>query len=175
MNFRQQIAKYATGNVTFDQLPEIGMAGLEEGLNSPSLCILAGMDKNESAFEIEHYFKMALEELNILIPDKRQAAIYYGIAIVDEIIAGKKDVIDGTREIRYKAIDSYDFFSESEKYCYDSIGFEYAYGLFDTYDELQNADRPWQTEKTNEELMLETKTELLEELKSWKEKNKNGI
>jgi hypothetical protein len=174
LNFRQQIAKYVTGNLTTDQLPDIGVTGLEEGLDTPSLCILAGLSKNESPFQIDHYFNLTLEELNIKLPDKRQAAIEYAMAIVDEILDGKKDVIIGTREIRYKAIDSYDFFSESKQYCYDSIGFETAYGLFDTFDELSNADRPWQTEKTNEQLMTETKTELYEELKKWKDKIKNG-
>ncbi len=129
MNFRQQIAKYVTGNLTTEQLPDIGVSGLEEGLDTPSLCILAGLRKTESPFQIDHYFKLTLEELNIKFPDKRQAAIEYALAIVDEILDGKKDVIIGTREIIYKAIDSYDFFSETKQYCYDSIGFETAYGL----------------------------------------------
>ena len=174
MDFRQQIAKYVTGNMTSDQLPEIGMTGLEEGLDTPSLCILAGLSKNESPFEIEHYFNLALDELKIALPDKREAALEYAIGIVDEIIGGKKDLITGTREIRYKAIDSYDFYSETKQYCYDSIGFEKAYGLFDTFEELSNADSPWQTEKTNEQLLTETKTELFEELKKWRDKIKNG-
>ena len=157
-----------------DQLPDIGLVGLEEGLDSPSLYILAGLSQSENPFQIDHYFKQTLRELNIPLPDKRQAALEYALAIVDEIVKEKKDVIDGTREIRYKAIDSYDFFSESKQYCYDSIGFEKAYGLFDTFDELSNADRPWQTDKTNEQLIQATKTELLEELKRWHDKLKNG-
>lgn len=170
MNFRQLLAKYVTGNITSDQLPEIGVIGLEEGFDTPSLSILAGLNRNESPLQIEHYFRMTLVELKIVLPDKRQAAIEYAFAIVDEIIEGKKDVIDGTREIRYKAIDSYDFFSESEKYCYDSIGFESVYSLFDMYDELSIADRPWQKGKTNQQLMTETKAELFEKIKNWKDK-----
>ena len=80
LNFRQQIAKYVTGNLTTDQLPDIGVTGLEEGLDIPSLCILAGLSKNESPFQIDHYFKLTLEELNIKLPDKRQAAIEYAMA-----------------------------------------------------------------------------------------------
>ena len=174
MNFRQQIAKYVTGNLTTDQLPEIGLAGLEEGLDTPSLCILAGLSKNESHFQIDHYFKLTLQELNIQLPDKRQAAIEYALAIVDEILENKKDVITGTSEIRYKAIDSYDFFSESKQYCYDSIGFETAYGLFDAIDELSCANTSWHTDKTNDHLIAETKAKLFEELKRWKDKIKNG-
>lgn len=168
------IAKYVSGNLTTDQLPDVGMKGLEEGFESPSLCILAGLNKNESLYQIDHYFKLSLDELKIILPDKRKAALEYAYAILDEILEGKIDVIDGTREIRYKAIDSYDFFSESKKYCYDSIGFHTAYGLFVTYEDLSTADRPWQKGKTNELLMLETKAELFEELKTWKYKIKNG-
>jgi hypothetical protein len=158
MNFRQQIAKYATGNMTADQLPDmVGVSGLKEGLYTPSLCILAGLSKNESPDQIEHYFKLTLEELNIKLPDKRQAAIEYALAIVDEIIEDKKDIIKGTNEIYHKAICSYDFFSETKHYCYDSIGFEKAFGLFDTFEQLSSAGRPWQTEKKNGQLMDETK------------------
>ena len=172
MNFRQQIAKYVTGNLTTDQLPDIGVKGLEEGLDTPSLCILAGLSKNENPFQIEHYFKQTLEELNIALPDKRQAALDYAFAILDEILEGKKEIIQGAKEIYCNAIDSYDFFSETKFFCYDSIGFEAVYGLFVTYNDLSNANRPWQKYKTNEQLMSEVKEELWDELRKWKDKVK---
>ena len=174
MNFRQQIARYVTGNLTTDQLPDIGIKGLEEGLDTPSLCILAGLDKNENPFQIEQYFRLTLEELKIELPDKRQAALEYALAILDEILEGKKEIIQGTKEIYCNAIDSYDFFSETKDFCYDSIGFEAVYGLYDTYDDLLDADIPWQNGKTNEQLMVEVKEELWGELKKWKEKIENG-
>jgi hypothetical protein len=108
MNFKNQIAKYLTGNMTTGELPDI-----------------------------------------------RKAAIEYALAIVDEIVESQKDVIDGIREIHDKALNSYDFPSENKQYCYDSIGFENAYGLFVSFDELSNADVPWQTGKTNKQLMDE--------------------
>ncbi|MBP6532329.1 MAG: hypothetical protein KA285_03545 [Bacteroidia bacterium] len=169
MTFKQQIAKYVTGNITTDQLPDlVGVTALEEGLDSPSLCILAGLSKKESPHQIDYYFKKTLEELNIQLPDRRMAAIEYALGIVDEILLGKKDLVSGTKEIYHNAINSYNFFSETEKYVYDSIGFETVYGLFVTHEELMQADRPWQTEKTNEQLIVETKSELFEELKKWK-------
>ncbi len=174
MNFRQQIAKYVTGNVTTDQLPDIAVQGLEEGLDTPSLCILAGLSKNESPFQIEHYFKLTLDELKIELPDRRQAAIEYSLAIVDEILNGKKDILKGITELHYNAIESFDFFSESNQYCYDSIGYDTVYGLFDTFDELTNEDRPWRGDKSNEQLMVETKAQLFEELKKWKDKMENS-
>jgi len=174
LTFRQQIAKYVAGNMTTDQLAMVGVTGLQEGLDSPSLCILAGLSKNENPHQIEYYFKRTLEELNIALPDRRQAAIEYAFGIVDEILLGKKDLINGMKEIYQSAISSYDFESETKNYVYDSISFETAYGLFVTHEELMQADRPWQIEKTNEQLMVETKTELFEELKKWKKKMVNG-
>ena len=148
----------------------MGVQGLEEGLDTPSLCILAGLGKYDSPFEIEHYFKLTLDELHIALPDKRQAAIEYALAIVDEILDGDKDVVTATREIMDKAIGSYDFFSENKEYCYDSIGLEAAYGLLDTIDDLSSAVKPWEAERTNEQLMVEVRIELATELKSWKDK-----
>lgn len=174
MNFRQQIAKYVTGNLTTDQLPDIGVKGLEEGLDTPSLYILAGLDKNENPFQIERYFKLTLEELNFELPDRRKAAIEYSLAIVDEILDCEKDIIRGLSEIQYHAIKSFDFYSETNKNCYDSIGYETVYGLFDTFEDLADADKPWQVDKTNEQLMTEIKDELWVEIKKWKEKIENG-
>ncbi len=148
MNFKQLLAKYVIGNITTEQLPELAVVVLEDGLQSPSLCILAGLSKDESPSLIEHYFKLTLEELNIVLPNKREAAIEYALTIVDEILAGEKEIISGSRELVYKAIDAYDFYSESKQYSYDSIGFDKAYGLFDTFEELSIADKPWQKEKT---------------------------
>jgi len=174
LNFRQQIAKYVSGNVTTDQLPDIAVQGLEEGLDTPSLCILAGLSKNESPFQIELYFKLTLDELKIELPDRRQAAIEYSMAIVDEILNGEKDIIKGTTELHHNAIESFDFFAESNQYCYDSIGYDTVYGLFDTIDELTNEDRPLRGDKSNEHFMVETKAQLFEELKKWKDKMENS-
>jgi hypothetical protein len=166
--FRQGIISYVLDKAASDQLPAIAVRGLEEGLDTPSLRILAGMKASDYPSEIQHYFQRSIEELNIVLPDKRQAALEYALSIVQETLEGSKDVISGMKEIRYDAIDSYDFFSESKHYCYDSIGFEKAYGLFDTYEELSTADRPWDSVKTNQELMGDVKSQLFEELKKWK-------
>jgi hypothetical protein len=174
VTFKQHIARFVIGDATTSQLSDIAIIGLEEGLDSPSLRILAGLNKNENPFQVEDYFSRALQELDIKLPDRRQAAIEIGIAIADRVIAGKTDLIIGIEEIIAKAIRTYDFFSESSKYCYDSIGFENVYGLYYNYDDVINAARPWFVDKTNEQVLKEVKIELLIALKVWVEKNKNG-
>ncbi len=106
-------------------------------------------------------------------PDNRQRAISEAVAVVDDILSGKKDIELGAKEIFWTALDSYDFASETKKYVYDSIGLEKAYGLLDTCDDLRDADYPWQKRKTNEQLLGEVRDELLKELKTWRGKYRN--
>ena len=169
MKFRQELTAYAAGDRTADQLPAIAMTGLEEGLDTPSLRILAGMDKSDNPFEIEKYFKQMLNELHIELADKRQAALDYALIITDQILTGDEDIITGTRRIFTIALAEYPFEKETRKYVYDSIGLEKIYGLLDTYSDISEADIPWHKEKTNRELMDEVRAELLVELKKWAE------
>ena len=169
MNFNQQIAKYVSGNLTTSQLPEIGLLGLQEGLSTDSLIILAGMSENDNPFEIQEYFDKTLIELNIELPKRRQAAISYAIGLIEEIESGELEIIKGVYEIKNNAIDSYDFFGESDKYCYDSIGFEKIYGLFDDYFEIEECGHKWNKKKIGK-MTEEIKTEIHSELIKWKEK-----
>ena len=100
--------------------------------------------------------------------DLRQAAIQRACSIADEIVAGRRNVIEGAKELFWEALDDYDFAAEAKKYIYDSIGLEKAYGLLDTYSDLQDAEYQWQKDKTNEELLAEVRTELLDELSTWR-------
>ena len=169
MNFRQELTAYAASDRTSDQLPDIAMIALEEGLDTPSLRILAGMSKNDNPFEIEKYFKHTLEELRVQLPDDREAAVGYAVLITDQILSGDEDVIIGARNIFNIALHNFPFEKETKKYIYDSIGLAKIYGLLDIYDDVRDADRPWKKDRTNEQLMDGVKAELLAELKRWRE------
>ena len=169
MNFRQELTAYAAGDRTADQLPDIAMSALEEGLDTPSLRILAGMNESDNPFEIEKYFRQMLDELHIELADKRQVALDYALIIAGQILTGDEDTITGTRSIFTIALGEYPFEKETRKYVYDSIGLEKIYGLLDTYSDISEADIPWRKEKTNQELMDEVRAELLVELKKWTE------
>ena len=171
MNFKQLVAKYAFGALSPDKISEFALIGFSEGFESPSLLVLAGFDKNESLFEIEKYFKLAMAELEIKVPDRRTAAIYYANGIAEEVIEGKRDIISGIRAIK-NILDDYGFYSENIAYVYDSIYFEKVYGLYDTYDDLEETNIEQDPNKSNHVLMAETKIELREELKYWSEKIK---
>ncbi len=162
-----------TGNATVSELPDIAIIGLEEGLDSTSLCILAGLNKYENSYQVVAYFEDALQELDMKLPDKRQAAIEFGVAIADEILKNKIDLIVGTKQIIEKAFGNYDFYSETKDFCFDSIGFDKVFGFYHTYDDLKDAYEPWNVGMTNAELIKKVKKELLDELEKWAYKYKS--
>jgi hypothetical protein len=163
------VAKYSIGHVVSDDLPDIATKGLEEGLESPSLQMLARFTIDESRYEGKKYFERALDELNISFPDDRTAALQYAFGIVEDILTNERDILEGTREIVNKALDAYDFFNESSDYCYDSIGFAKAYGLYDTLDDPPDISY-LDSGVSLTQLLYKSRKELMEELNNWKKK-----
>jgi hypothetical protein len=175
LTFEQNIARLVIGDISMRSMPDIALQALEQGLDTPSLRILAGLSDNENEFVIEGYVNETLQDLSIELPDTRQAAIQVGLAIADEIFKGKRKIFEGVQEIKWKSIDAYPFFEENKHYCYDSISFEKAYGLFVTIDDLRHTGTSqWQPGKTNQELEQELSQELFAELKEWSLRMKNG-
>lgn len=123
MHFKQLIAKYILGNIPPSEVPEFAYAGMQEGYDSPSLHILAGLEGKVDPYETDKYFKLAVNELGLVIPDNRQAALQYASALAEQIINDKVEVCYGVHEIINTALGKYDFNSENKQYVYDSIFF----------------------------------------------------
>lgn len=145
----------------------MAVTGLLEGLESESLVILAGMSESDNKFQLTEYFENAINELKIELPDKRTAAIELSLFYAQEIIDNRLDPIDGLSKIIRNCLNSYNFFDESNQYAMDSIQFHNLYGLYWTYDDLKNADYQLQKDKSNEELIQETKSEIIKEIEIW--------
>lgn len=167
MNFRQHALKVLLNIEDFKSLPDAALQALKDGLDTPSLCILAGLSKTDNMFDIIHYYDIALHESGIILPDKRTAAIEIALSIADEIFDNKKDVIEGSQAIKNLAVDVYPFLEETKQYCYDSIHFEKIYGIIVQIEELMAAWHEWQPGKTNKKLEQEYRVILMEELKQW--------
>ncbi|WP_152971506.1 hypothetical protein [Lacinutrix algicola] len=169
MNFNQYLGKYVCGYLSEMEYPELAIAGLLDGYDSKYLGILAAMKRTDEISELRKYLKWTIEELNIEIPAKREAGLLYSSGIMDEILDDKKDIIKGVSEIKSNAFSCYDFYSESDKFCYDSVGFENIYGLFvEYYDSLDKLN-------VDKKHLENTKNEMLAELKKWKPKLKNVL
>ena len=169
MKFNQYLGKYVCGYLSEMEYPELAIAGLLDGYDSKYLGILAAMKRTDEISELRKYLKWIIEELNIEIPTKREAALLYSSGIINEILNDKKDIIKGVSEIKNNALSSYDFYSESDKYYYDSIGFEHIHGLFvEYYDSLDKLN-------IDKKHLEDTKIEMLAELNKWKPKLKNVV
>jgi hypothetical protein len=166
VNFNQYLGKYVCGNLSEMDYPKLGVAGIIEGLESKYLGILAGMYRTDEISELRKYLKLSIEELDLSLPTKRDAAILYSSAILDEILNEKKDIIEGIHEIKSCALNTFDFNQD------DIIGFESVHGLFVSYYEYKSSTLKI---KTKRKLMDEVKLELLSELKIWKQKLQNGV
>ena len=70
---------------------------LVQGYDSPSLRILAGLDKFVSSFEAEDYSCRSIQELNLNLPDHETAIRAYACAIAQQIVDGTIPAQDGVR------------------------------------------------------------------------------
>ena len=136
MEFKIALAMYEYELCTIDIFPEIAICELEKGEDTPSLRILAGESDPD---EIHKYLKRTLKELNIIIPNKREATFILIKCYLEQIVNKEIDpnLALGTiiSKILYK---SQDLFTNSKKYAYDSIGFEKLFGYYDDYDDITN-------------------------------------
>lgn len=166
MDFRLSPAHYVNGTLRTEQLPEIALHALEQGIESPSLIILAGIFPAETE-RILFYFHAALRELNLGLPQKRYAALLVAKEILEEILLGKRPVFEGVQKLLDDALDHYPFFEETRKYRFDSIGFAEPYGLFCSLDDLPFHRGFFRRKIPIEESVRKIEAELLSSLKAW--------
>jgi len=174
MTFKQSIPRLVTGEIILSSMPAIALQALEQGLDTPSLRILAGLGEDENGFVLTRYLNDTLRELFIELPDKRSAAIEVGLLIAEEIFEGKRPVYEGTQEILW-TLDRYPFYEESRNRRYDSIGFENIYVMFLTMEDLKGSGViPWHPDPLNE-LSVKQHNDLLTALKEWATRMKVGF
>ncbi|MGV3599287.1 MAG: hypothetical protein ACO1PI_15600 [Bacteroidota bacterium] len=165
--FNQQLAKYVIGCVATEDLPQIALTGLQEGLESESLIILGGMGSHNYLYEIETYFSKALVELNISLPNKREAALLVSYYYVSDISNGTIEPITGVGLI-IQCLNSYDFFSESKNFVLDSVGFNSIYGLYYEYEDLKNPLVEKPNGRTEQEIREDLTKQIMSELAIWR-------
>jgi|GEM_PF-743978 len=180
LNFKELISNYILGNISKSQLPEVGLAGLKENLDSKALVILAGMSEKDNSFEIEEYYKRALIELEFEEPSKLEAAKILLIHYLKKMISSKENAFELMGKIDneiYNQVDWKVLVKDEPIYVGEEIGLE---KLFTWYREIQDWDdggkllyynelpKEQQKRKFEEHLVEEAK-ELLNKLE--KEKN----
>jgi hypothetical protein len=168
MNFFCRIAAYVLAEKPTAEMPEIAVQGLQEGIESPSLIILAGTQGGESPFVIDENFSKLLQELNItFILEKRQAAMFMAKCVAFDIINNTMDAYEGCKTLFNEIVDFLDVEEKAGTYAFEGIGLHQVYGDYVTIDDLRNATYSWMGTKTNEQLIDESKQSIKTELVKW--------
>jgi hypothetical protein len=97
-NFRQLAAKDLLDFVGADAMPPAATRALLEGIDSPSVRQLAGMDGADSA-DVRATFRSALRELAIEFSSRREAAILLATEVARRITQGTVSPYEGATEI----------------------------------------------------------------------------
>ncbi len=169
MNFIEHISTYILGNLTIKDLPEIGLIALNENMESESIYILAGMNQNDNPFEILQYFDKALQELNILLPSKIEAAKNLTKYYLKEIIKNPNKAFELMNKLNNEVYMQFDWQNNEKKYIGEELKIEH---LFTWYREIQdwndnglllyhnNLSREEQLKKLKENLVIEAQSAL---------------
>jgi len=167
MNFTELLADYYLGNRTTSNLPEIALVGVQEGLESESLLILAGMHHNDNQHEIASYFEHVESELNIISFPPLKCATILLKHYLSELINKPNKSYDLMTRIHcdiYTNLNFDESVANNSKYLGDELGLE---KMYTWYRELQdwedgsallyynNLSRPKQRLKFIEELISE--------------------
>jgi hypothetical protein len=98
MNMNLVQALWVLEFLATEQLPEVALKALEDGVDSPALRMLAGLVKNEIA-EGTKIFVKALKELGLPLLSRRDAACVYAIAVSKQILSGEISPQDGANKL----------------------------------------------------------------------------
>jgi len=123
MNLKLELAKFEFGFLHTENLPDLAEIALEEGLDSPSLRILAGLSKIETD-AIHDYWRRATGELAIDYPSREQAAWILIRHFIEQIISNQIDPHDGIHLIIWDIYHKMDWNKKNIKYAGDSIGIQ---------------------------------------------------
>ncbi|MCA9454074.1 MAG: hypothetical protein H6750_10980 [Nitrospiraceae bacterium] len=91
-------AKLALGLLISTDLPDLATKALEEGYDSPSLRILAGLNRASDTDEV-NLLKKAFHELDVEIPESRDAVLYLSRNVAEQIVRCEISKYEGARKI----------------------------------------------------------------------------
>jgi hypothetical protein len=149
VNFTEYLAAYSLGMLTPSDFPDAALAAMEEGYESESLYILAGIEKNENSFVKDEYWQKTLRELNISLPEEHEAQKTVIRYYAGQIVYHSADPYDTINMLYYKINDDYD--------DWDKFGLKEVVHLFWEFD--------YYTTTSDTELII--KQEMRELLRKW--------
>ena len=97
-SFEETLSWWVLDLIESSHLAKAGVSGLEEGFDSPSLRVLAGLEKSESD-RAEALLRQAAIELGVNVPDRPDAAKHLARRLSERILRGELDAFDGARRL----------------------------------------------------------------------------
>jgi hypothetical protein len=91
-------ARVALDLLTLHDLARVGVMALEEGFDSPAIRRLAVVDDRDSE-QARSMFDRVLFELEVPMPDKREAAMILARDVAKRIVEATASAIDGANQI----------------------------------------------------------------------------
>jgi hypothetical protein len=165
MNFKQRISAHAIGILTPKDLQETAAAGLAEGYASETLHTLAELYYNLHPVQLEDYFRQALDELNISLPDTYQAVIRMTRYYICQILNGELDA-----QVGFYLIDN---MLKTVEFYYADLGLQEAYEQYMYIADYSSPQfEPDDAEgMSREEAIACARSGLLNSLRCWLEQN----
>lgn len=161
MNFQQKLAHIVLGHNSNFDLIKAAEVGLEEGLDSISLAITAGLSENENSLVLKEYFEKALKELAIKLPNQEEAMITLISYYSDKVLKHDLGVFEGITKI-------YEVVSND---C-NSLHWSDFVGHYHEHDDLVHNWIRAENEEKQREWIRESEKAIIAELQNWKEKYK---
>jgi len=140
MNFKELLANYYLGNSSTSKLPEIALQGLKEGYESESLEILAGLSDRDNPHEINHYFELTKNEIDISDEGVRSSVNILLKYYLSRIIAEPHNAFEYMERINWDVYTNkftYVLIGSNEKYVGEGLGLQH---MFTWYRELQDME-----------------------------------
>lgn len=169
MNFKQRISAHAIGILTPKDLQETASAGLAEGYASETLHTLAELYCKLHPVQLEDYFRRALDELNISLPDTYQAVIRLTRYYICQILNGELDA-----QVGFDLIDN---MLKTVEFYYADLGLHEAYEQYMHIADYSSPQfEPDDAEgMTREEAIARARSGLLNSLRCWLEQNLHPV
>jgi hypothetical protein len=122
-DFRLLAAKDLLDFVGPDAMPPAATRALVEGIDSPSVRQLAGMDGADNE-DLRATFRSVLRELEIEIPSRREAAILVATEVARGITQGTISPYEGATEIWGIVVSSREHLPELDTFIYAASEWE---------------------------------------------------
>lgn len=161
MTFTQKISAYNLDLLLDKDLPDIALTGLIEDYDSASLRILAGYNELSNPFLLVETFEKSLNEMGMVLPDRKQSLINVISFHATSIVEGEIDPYIG-----FEAIDRV---IRNTEFNYPDLDLDACYGEYITIWELMTDGLQMHTGSglTKEQFIQKTKINLSDSLAAW--------